>query len=56
MEGRTSIVIAHRLSTIRNCDILFVLNKGKVAESGSYEKLSSDKASHFYKLKAGMEM
>ena len=28
MEGRTSIVIAHRLSTIRNCDWLFVLNKG----------------------------
>ena len=32
MEGRTSIVIAHRLSTIRNCDVLFVLNKGQVAE------------------------
>ena len=30
MEGRTSIVIAHRLSTIRNCDILFVLDKGVV--------------------------
>ena len=37
MEGRTSIVIAHRLSTIRNCDILFVLNNGKVVESGSYD-------------------
>lgn len=28
MEGRTSIVIAHRLTTIRNCDVLFVLDKG----------------------------
>ena len=56
MEGRTSIVIAHRLSTIRNCDIMFVLNKGKVAEHGSYEKLANDPNSHFYKLKAGMEM
>lgn len=28
MEGRTSIVIAHRLSTIRNCELIFVLEKG----------------------------
>ena len=55
MEGRTSIVIAHRLSTIRNCDILFVLNNGKVCESGSYEKLANDPTSHFYKLKGSME-
>ena len=56
MEGRTSIVIAHRLSTIRNCDILFVLNKGVVAEQGSFDELSADKNSHFSTLKAGMEM
>ncbi len=37
MEGRTSIVIAHRLSTIRNCQMLFVLNQGKIVESGTYE-------------------
>ena len=55
MEGRTSIVIAHRLSTIRNCDILFVLNNGKVCEQGSYEKLAKDPTSHFYKLKGSME-
>ena len=56
MEGRTSIVIAHRLSTIRNCDILFVLNDGKVVEQGSYDELSANPNSHFYKLKEGMEM
>merc|ERR1719464_1914464 len=54
MEGRTSIVIAHRLSTIRNCNILFVLDKGKVAEKGTYDQLSSDPNSQFSKLKAGM--
>lgn len=56
MEGRTSIVIAHRLSTIRNCQLLFVLNKGKIVEQGSYEELSADHSSYFYKLKSGMEM
>ena len=27
-EGRTCIIIAHRLSTIRNCDVIFVIEKG----------------------------
>jgi ATP-binding cassette subfamily B (MDR/TAP) protein 1 len=56
MEGRTSIVIAHRLSTIRNCDILFVLNKGKIVEMGSYDELVARPDSFFNKLKSGMEM
>lgn len=56
MEGRTSIVIAHRLSTIRNCQLLFVLNQGKIVETGTYDSLSADKSSYFYKLKSGMEM
>jgi ATP-binding cassette subfamily B protein len=56
MEGRTSIVIAHRLSTIRNCELLFVINNGAVAEVGSYDDLVSQPDSFFNKLKAGMEM
>lgn len=35
----TRIVIAHRLSTIRNCDRIVVLEKGTIAEEGSYEEL-----------------
>ena len=56
MEGRTSIVIAHRLSTIRNCEQLFVIHKGRVVEQGTYDDLSANPNSHFYKLKSGMEM
>ena len=56
MEGRTSIVIAHRLSTIRNCEILFVLNNGVIAETGTYKELSANPDSYFNKLKSGMEM
>lgn len=56
MEGRTSIVIAHRLSTIRNCQLLFVLNDGQIVEKGTYDELSNDTNSYFYKLKSGMEM
>jgi len=39
MAGRTSIVIAHRLSTVRNADQIFVLDEGKLVESGVHDQL-----------------
>ena len=56
MEGRTSIVIAHRLSTIKKCQRIFVLHKGRVVESGTFDELSNKPDSYFAKLKAGSEM
>ncbi|XVE83875.1 hypothetical protein DITRI_Ditri16bG0123200 [Diplodiscus trichospermus] len=37
--GRTSVVVAHRLSTIQNCDLIAVLDKGKVVEKGNHSSL-----------------
>lgn len=35
----TRIVVAHRLSTVKHCDRILVLDKGSVAEAGTYEEL-----------------
>ena len=39
MEGRTSFVIAHRLSTIKNADLILVMDKGDIIESGTHDEL-----------------
>ena len=45
----TRVVIAQRLSTIRHCDRIIVLDKGKIAEQGTYEKLMERKGL-FYEM------
>ena len=35
----TIIMIAHRLSTVKECDIIFLLEKGELKAQGTFEKL-----------------
>ena len=48
--SRTSLIIAHRLSTIRSCDIICVLDKGHMIESGTHTKLIDQRGAYYAML------
>ena len=51
LKGKmTVVIIAHRLSTIRNVDYIYLLDKGKVLEHGTYEELLKQNNSNFQKM------
>ena len=50
-NGRTTIVIAHKLSTVEKADRIYVLEDGKVMESGTHKSLKRKRGSIYAKLK-----
>lgn len=53
-KGRTTIVIAHRLSTIETADHIYVIDKGKIIESGHHKALLKKKGL-YAKLQSGFK-
>jgi ATP-binding cassette subfamily B protein len=47
-RNRTTIIIAHRLSTIRQADLILVLDRGVLVESGSHATLMAKRGHYFY--------
>ncbi|MFK0733581.1 MAG: peptidase domain-containing ABC transporter [Gloeotrichia echinulata GP01] len=48
LKGRSTLVIAHRLSTVRNADLILVLDKGVLIESGTHTELMAKKGHYYY--------
>jgi len=42
---KTVIIIAHRLTTVKNCDIIYLIDKGKIIAQGTYDELMMSSAS-----------
>jgi ATP-binding cassette subfamily B protein len=56
LQDRTAIVIAHRLSTVQRADQVMILERGRVIERGTRERLARDPTSHFHHLlQTGLE-
>ena len=42
---KTMIIIAHRLTTVKDCDIIYLIDKGKIIAQGTYDELMNSNAS-----------
>lgn len=49
-KSRTTLIIAHRLSTVKNADRIFVLDQGKIVQSGAHDELILNRDGFYNKL------
>lgn len=50
LQGITTVIVAHRLSTIRDCDQIYVMEKGHIIDHGTHDELMQHTDGLYYKL------
>jgi ATP-binding cassette, subfamily B, bacterial HlyB/CyaB len=48
LKDRTTLIIAHRLSTVRNADLIIVMDRGTIRETGNHYSLMEQKGIYYY--------
>jgi HlyB family type I secretion system ABC transporter len=48
LKNQTTFVIAHRLSTVRNADLILVMDRGLLVESGTHQELMAKRSQYYY--------
>ena len=48
LKNQTTFIIAHRLSTVRNADLILVMDRGWLVESGTHRELMAKKGQYYY--------
>ena len=48
LKNQTTLVIAHRLSTVRNADLILVMDRGLLVESGTHQELMDKRGQYYY--------
>jgi ATP-binding cassette, subfamily B, bacterial len=55
-RNRTVLIVAHRLSTVKNADLIVVLEKGKLVESGNHRELIEKRGTYYHLIKEQLEL
>ena len=50
MKGRTTLVIAHRLATVKDADVIFVMQEGRIIQTGKHDELARETQGLYYQL------
>ena len=54
-QARTVIMIAHRLNTLKDCDAIYIIEDGRLTDSGTYEELMRRNRTFMRMAKIGEE-